>query len=569
MKNKDVDGIADANASADAVNVSKLSGRRYEELVSPPVSDLVNKERLVAEAAEAVVQREERVTAREQAVYARENAIDMLAKADTLQALLNDKVKIAQATSVNQINMLQHVNAKLVVSSIEAHKVADQIETTKVELHYLAHHDALTALPNRMLLQDRINQAIELARRSGTQLAVMFLDLDRFKHINDSLGHAVGDLLLQSVARSLLGCVRHSDTISRQGGDEFVVLLPSIEHAADAALSAQKILLALALPHQVDGHVLHVSVSVGVSIYPYDGEDAETLIKSADTAMYCAKESGRNNYKFFEAEMNARAVLRHSVEVSLRLALERDEFVLHYQPKVNLHTDTIVGVEALIRWQHPERGLLLPAHFVSIAEDCGLILPIGRWVLREACRQAQAWREAGLPALTIAVNTSALEFRAKDFIENIRVTLEQTFMDASQLEIELTESVLMRDAISTDCVLHALVDMGIKLAVDDFGTGYSSLSYLRRFPVETLKIDQSFVEHLSSSSDDASMISAVINMGKSLKKRIIAEGVETADQCAFLIAQQCDEGQGYFFGRPMSAAELGCLLRVGRAPQIN
>jgi diguanylate cyclase (GGDEF)-like protein len=569
MKNKDVDGIADANTSADAVNVSKLSNQDGEELVTPSVTNLVDKESLVCDGVAAVVQREERVTAREKAVYVRENAADLRAKAEALEMLLTDRAKMAQAASADHISMLQHANAKLVVSTIEAHKMADQIETAKVELHYLAHHDALTALPNRMLLQDRISQAIELARRSGTQLAVMFLDLDRFKHINDSLGHAVGDLLLQSVARCLLGCVRHSDTISRQGGDEFVVLLPSIEHAADAALSAQKILLALALPHQVDGHVLHVSVSVGVSIYPYDGEDAETLIKSADTAMYCAKESGRNNYKFFEAEMNARAVLRHSVEVSLRLALERQEFVLHYQPKVNLHTDTIVGVEALIRWQHPERGLLLPAHFVSIAEDCGLILPIGRWVLREACRQAQAWREAGLPPITVAVNTSALEFRAKDFIENIRVTLEQTFMDASQLEIELTESVLMRDAVSTDCVLHALVDMGIKLAVDDFGTGYSSLSYLRRFPVETLKIDQSFVEHLSSSSDDASMISAVINMGKSLKKRIIAEGVETADQCAFLIAQQCDEGQGYFFGRPMSAVELGCLLRVGRAPQIN
>ncbi|MFZ2407374.1 MAG: EAL domain-containing protein, partial [Methylobacter sp.] len=384
-----------------------------------------------------------------------------------------------------------------------------------------------------------------------------------FKHINDSLGHAIGDQLLQSVAQRLVGCVRHSDTISRQGGDEFVLLLPSIEQAEDAALSAQKMLSALALPHHIDQHDLHISVSIGISIYPNDGQDAESLIKSADTAMYYAKENGRNSFKFFEPNMNALAVQRQSIEASLRHALERHEFVLYYQPKINLHSGAIVGVEALIRWQHPERGLLQPTQFVPIAEDCGLILPIGRWVLREACLQARIWQQAGLSPITVAVNTSALEFRDKGFLENIRATLEDTNLEPRYLELELTESVLMRDADSTDSVLHALSDLGIKLAIDDFGTGYSSLSYLRQFPIDTLKIDQSFVERMFSNPDDATIVSAVISMGKSLSKHVIAEGVETKEQSAFLLAQHCDEGQGFYFGRPLVAKALGALLKTG------
>jgi diguanylate cyclase (GGDEF)-like protein len=463
---------------------------------------------------------------------------------------------------------LQEANAHLVIATIEARKLAEQVETTKVQLDHLAHHDVLTDLPNRILLQDRLSQAIEFARRQGRQLAVMFMDLDRFKHINDSLGHAVGDQLLQSVAQRLVGCVRHSDTISRQGGDEFVLLLPFIEHAEDAALSAQKMLAALALPHRIDRHDLHISVSIGISIYPDDGQDAETLIKSADTAMYYAKENGRNNYKFFEQDMNARAVQRQSIEVSLRRALERQEFVLYYQPKINLHSGTIVGVEALIRWQHPERGLLPPAQFVPIAEDCGLILPIGRWVLREACLQLRAWLQAGLPPITVAVNTSALEFRAKDFLENIRATLEDTRSEPRYLELELTESILMRDAKSTDSMLHVLADLGVKLAVDDFGTGYSSLSYLRQFPIDTLKIDQSFVNRMTSNPDDATIVSAVISMGKSLKQRVIAEGVETPEQYRFLLAQHCDEGQGYYFCRPVVAEVLATLLQTGFSPTL-
>ena len=468
-----------------------------------------------------------------------------------------------QAASDYQMVRLQEANAHLVVASIEAHKLTEQVQTAKADMDHLAHHDVLTDLPNRILLQDRLGQAIELARRQCRQLAVMFMDLDQFKHINDSLGHAVGDQLLQSVAHRLVGCVRQSDTISRQGGDEFVLLLPTIEHAEDAALSAQKILAAFALPHHIDGHYLHISASIGISIYPGDGQDVETLIKNADTAMYHAKENGRNNYKFFEPSMNARAVQRQSVEASLRRALERQEFVLYYQPKINLHSGAITGVEALIRWQHPTLGLLLPAQFVHIAEDCGLILPIGRWVLREACLQARAWQDLSLPPITVAVNTSALEFCAKDFLEYLRMTLEETHLEPRYLELELTESVLMRDAESTDVMLHALADLGIKLAVDDFGTGYSSLSYLKRFPIDTLKIDQSFVNQITSNQDDATIVSAVIAMGKSLRQSVIAEGVETKEQYAFLVNQQCDEGQGYYFGRPVTAEALAVLLKTG------
>lgn len=468
--------------------------------------------------------------------------------------------EITQAASDDHLLLLQQANSRLVTAAIEAQKLAAQLQTTKDRMEHLAHHDVLTDLPNRVLLQDRLEQAIELARRQGRELAVMFMDLDRFKHINDSLGHAIGDQLLQSVAQRLVACVRHSDTVSRQGGDEFVLLLPFIEHVEDAALSAQKLLSSVMLPHHIGPHDIHISASIGISIFPGDGKDAETLIKSADTAMYSAKENGRNNFKFFEQNMNVLAVQRQSIEAGLRRALDRQEFILHYQPKINLHSGKIVGVEALIRWQHPELGLLPPAKFVSIAEDCGLILPIGRWVLFEACRQIKAWQTVGLAPITVAVNTSALELHAKDFLENIRKTLDDTGLAPHYLELELTESVLMPDAESVGLLLHALTDLGVKLAVDDFGTGYSSLSYLRRFPIDTLKIDQSFVNHITSNPDDAAIVNAVISMGKSLKQRVIAEGVETEEQFAFLLAQSCDEGQGFYFSRAVDAESFAKLL---------
>jgi len=547
--------------------------RRRETAVIDDIAAVLSREKSVTAREDAANLREEATESREGAAGSREGVAQVREgeahgreEAATSRERKIRATETIQAASDDHMMMLQQANAHLVIATVEAQKLAEQVQTAKVELDHLAHHDVLTDLPNRILLQDRLSQAIELARRQGTQLAVMFMDLDQFKHINDSLGHAVGDQLIQSVAQRLVGCVRQSDTISRQGGDEFVLLLPHIEHAEDAALSAQKILAAFALPHHIDPHDLHISVSIGISIYPDDGKDAETLIKSADTAMYHAKESGRNTYKFFEQSMNVRAVQRQSTEASLRRALTRQEFVLHYQPKINLKSKLMVGVEALIRWQHPERGLLTPEQFIPIAEDSGLILPIGRWVLHEACRQARAWQQAGLPPVTVAVNTSALEFRAPDFLDNIRATLDETGLEPRYLELELTESVLMRDADATNHMLHALSDLGIKLTVDDFGTGYSSLSYLRQFPIDTLKIDQSFVQQMTSSPGDADLVSAVINMGKSLNHRVIAEGVETSEQHAFLLAEECDEGQGYYFGRPMVAEALARLLQTGVSP---
>jgi diguanylate cyclase (GGDEF)-like protein/PAS domain S-box-containing protein len=429
-----------------------------------------------------------------------------------------------------------------------------------LRMSYLAQHDSLTDLPNRILLSDRLTQAIALAHRSGKKLAVLFLDIDRFKHINDSLGHAIGDRLLQSVAQRLLACVRRSDTVSRQGGDEFVILLPEVAHADDAAAIADVILLALSTPHHIAKHDLHVTASVGIATYPDDGTDAETLMQNADLAMYDAKDSGRDNWQFFKAEMNKRAVERQLVEVALRHAVDQQEFVLRYQPQMNLGTGAIIGVEALIRWRHPERGLVPPAHFIPIAEECGVIVAIGRWVLREACRQARTWQCAGLPPVRIAINISAVELRAKDFVAGVRAILLETGLDPRFLELELTETFLWQDSKSTLAVLQALKAMGVQLALDDFGTGYSSLSYLRRFPIDTLKIDQSFVRDITTDAGDAGIVSAVISMGKSLHMRVVAEGVETREQLAFLREQRCPEGQGYHFSRPVVAGEFTRLL---------
>jgi diguanylate cyclase (GGDEF)-like protein/PAS domain S-box-containing protein len=432
-----------------------------------------------------------------------------------------------------------------------------------VQMTHSAQHDAVTNLPNRLLLSDRISQSISLARRQRKHLAVIFLDLDRFKYINDSLGHATGDKLLQFVSKRLLGGVRGSDTVSRMGGDEFVILLSEIANPEDAARSARKLLLLLSAPHFIEGSDLQIDASIGISVYPEDGEDAETLIKNADTAMYHAKENGRNNFQFFKAEMNLKSVERQSLEGSMRHAVERGEFLLHYQPKVNLDTGEITGVEALIRWQQPDRGLVPPSQFVPIAEDCGLIIQIGRWVLREACRQARAWQDAGLRPLPIAVNVSAVEFRDKSFVEGVRTALAETGLEGRYLELELTEGVLMEHAESTAAVLQELKTMGIRLAVDDFGTGYSSLSYLQQFPIDVLKIDQSFVHRITGDPDHSPIVSAIISMGKSLKHIVVAEGIETQEQRGYLQAQRCAEGQGYLFSRPLAAAQFAHLLQMG------
>lgn len=500
-----------------------------------------------------------------------EQTVQELRKAESGLHATEVALSEEKAALDDHVLQLQQANEHLVVATIEALTLAEEIEKAKVQMVHLAQHDALTDLPNRLLLNDRLAQAIALARRHGKQLAVMFLDLDRFKLINDSLGHTVGDQLLKSVAKRLTAGVRNSDTVCRQGGDEFVILLADVEHAEDAALSAQKILDALTVPHLIDQLELHVSVSIGISIYPDDGQDTDTLIKNADTAMYHAKESGRNNYQFFEQDMNVLAVERHFIEGGLRLALERQEFMLLYQPKINLETGVISGVEALVRWQHPLRGLIMPEQFVWIAEDCGLIVPLGTWVLREACRQAQAWQDVGLPPVPVAVNISAVQFRHKDFQESLTGILKDTGLAPSYLELELTESVLMHDTDSTAPVLNELKAMGVRLTIDDFGTGYSSLSYLKRFPIDALKIDQSFmrdITHATADSDDAAIVAAVVSMGKSLNQRVIAEGVETREQLAFLQAHGCGEGQGFYFSQPLSSEELVELLRAGISSAI-
>ena len=397
---------------------------------------------------------------------------------------------------------------------------------------------------------------------------MLFLDLDGFKRINDSLGHTIGDKLLQSVATRLLTCVRKSDTVSRQGGDEFVILLPEVAHAEDVSVSATKIITELKRTHNIDEHRLRISVSIGLSTYPDNGEDAETLIKNADTAMYHAKQNGHDNYQFFKPDMSLRAVERQSLEGQLRYALERKELFLHYQPKVNLKTGAITSVEALLRWQHPERGLLLPGQFLTIAEDTGMIIPIGQWVLREACKQTREWLDAGLLAVPVAVNISSLEFRNEQFLQGVQVALKNSCLDPGYLELELTETVLMRHAESTAHALGQLKAIGVRLAVDDFGTGYSSLSYLTRFHIDALKLDQSFVHDIVDSADDAIVVSAVISMGQSLKHRVIAEGVETAEQLAFLQAHGCDEGQGYYFSRPVAAQQFSKLLETWISPIV-
>jgi diguanylate cyclase (GGDEF)-like protein len=372
---------------------------------------------------------------------------------------------------------------------------------------HLARHDFLTGLPNRMFIEDRIARAIRSASGNQGNLAVIFLDLDGFKHINDSLGHVIGDKLLRSVAERLLNCVRGSDTVSRQGGDEFIVLLSEVAHPEDPAICARRILKRLHEPHSIDDRNLHITACIGVGVFPADGLDAETLIKNADTAMYQAKANGRHGYQFFEPVMNVRAGERQSIEEGLRHALQNHEFALLYQPKIDLQTGRITGAEALLRWNHPLRGLVPPAQFIPIAEECGLIQPIGNWVLREACQQARAWVNQGLVLDNMAVNISALEFRNEHFLDGVLAMAEETGMNLNSLELELTESVLMKHSGTTESILKTLRARGVRLAIDDFGTGYSSLSYLRRFPISSLKIDRSFVQQISS--NETSIVTAI------------------------------------------------------------
>jgi diguanylate cyclase (GGDEF)-like protein/PAS domain S-box-containing protein len=428
-------------------------------------------------------------------------------------------------------------------------------------IHFLAYYDALTHLPNRTLLADRFEQAAAMAQRSGRRLAILFIDLDRFKQVNDSLGHQMGDELLKVVAERFLSCVRDSDTLARLGGDEFILLLPDLADADDAVFVAEKCVDVLRLPAVIGGHELHVTPSIGIAVFPQDGQTLDALVKNADTAMYAAKDAGRNTFQFFTDDMNARIFARMLLENDLRLALERGEFLLYYQPQVEIESGEIIGVEALVRWQHPTQGLVYPGAFISVAEDCGLITALGDWVLREACRQNAAWQAAGLPPMVVAVNVSAPQFRMKDFYSSVTAALSLAGLDSHWLELELTESILIQDVEQTLCLLEDIKALGVSLSVDDFGTGYSSLSYLKRFPVDKLKVDQSFVRDLTTDADDHAIAASIIAMGHRLGLRVVAEGVESAEHLAILRDESCDEYQGYFFSRPVPAAAIEALLR--------
>ncbi|WP_236216321.1 putative bifunctional diguanylate cyclase/phosphodiesterase [Pseudomonas rhodesiae] len=432
-----------------------------------------------------------------------------------------------------------------------------------LKVSHLLQYDALTALPNSTLLGDRLTQAIALGRRHDTQLAVMFIGLDRFKRINNALGYPVGDEVLQQVSHSLVATVRDSDSVFRYGSDEFVIVLHDVQHPQQTQHIADKVLRTISATRHVAGHDLSVTASLGISIYPNDSCNAVELIKHAETAMHTSKERGANDFSFYTEDMNLRAQRQQNLESAIRHALERDEFVLHYQPKLDLRSGRIVGAEALIRWFQPRSGWVSPADFIPVAEDSGLIVPLTQWVLRQACEQAQAWRGMGLPPLCMSVNVSPIDFRQRDFVDNLTAILKQSGLPPARLELEITESVLMQNVDETVDILQKIKAMGVRLALDDFGTGYSSLSYLRRFPIDVLKIDQSFVRGLNVNSQDAQLISAIIGMGKSLELNIIAEGVETVEQLNFLKTQQCEEGQGFLFSKAVPPKDFAHMLQVG------
>ncbi len=431
---------------------------------------------------------------------------------------------------------------------------------TQERLHYMAHHDSLTKLPNRTLFLDRLRQSMARARWHNRLVAVMFLDLDRFKNINDSLGHNTGDQLLIQLTQRLSNSIRAGDTIARFGGDEFAVLLDDIASEKDVSLLAKKILDTLAPVFHINEREFFITASIGVSIFPNDGDDSDTLLRNADVAMYRAKDMGRNNYQFYSNEMSARAFERLTLENSLRHALKRREFFLLYQPQISLHDNKISGVEALLRWQHPDLGVISPSEFVPLLEETGLIVEVGNWVLRTACKQAYEWHQTGYNFLNLSVNLSGRQFNNPDFTKDFHSIIQECQINPELLELELTESMLMRNASKTVSALNTLNHLGVRIAVDDFGTGYSSLNYLRRFPITTLKIDRSFIRDVVDDSDDAAITSAIIVMAQSLNLNVIAEGVETESQLEFLKSLNCNQIQGNYFSSPVTASSLGRML---------
>ena len=444
-------------------------------------------------------------------------------------------------------------------------------------VHHLAHYDELTGLPNRSMFNQRLSHALVQAKRHDRPLAVLFIDLDRFKNINDTLGHEAGDRVLKEVADRLRGCLRESDTVGRLGGDEFVVLIEELlqpVHVAAVAQRilaavAQKILAAVAKPFIVDAHEFHLTASIGISTYPEDSADMQSLLKNADIAMYRAKEQGKNNFQFYSAQMNVHTLERLALESNLRRALERNEFLLHYQPKVDIGSGSITGMEALVRWQQPGKVLIPPAQFIPLAEETGLIVPIGAWVLKTACARNKSWQEQGLPPLRVAVNLSARQFAHETLLQDVARALNESGLDPTALELEITESMVMHNPEHAVKLLNKLKAMGIQLSIDDFGTGYSSLSYLKRFPLDSVKIDRSFIKDLPGDSDDAAITRAIIAMAHSLRLKVIAEGVETEQQLSFLREHGCDEMQGYYFSKPLPETEFFQLLQHGAAARAT